>query len=152
MGVVLLNPKTGKKTLYCKGADSNMFPRISRPKSQVYKLLAPSSKIFALRIFSRLRISIISPLKDKSYHQEEEALLESTKNHLDVYSQQGLRVLVMASRELGDPEYEDWLEQHKKAENALERREKLLMESYNSIENKMKLLGATGSNIFRATF
>ena len=106
-----------------------------------------------MSILSRLRISIIfSLLKDKIYYQEEEALLESTKNHLDVYSQQGLRVLVMASRELGDPEYEDWLEQHKKAENALERREKLLMESYNSIENKMKLLGATGSKTFRATF
>jgi len=109
MSVVLKHPTTGIKTLYCKGADSNMFPRISRPKSA-----------------------------------EEESLLESTKNHLDAYSQQGLRVLVMAARELGEEEYTDWVTLHNKAENALEKRDKLLMESYNRIENKMRLLGATG--------
>ena len=35
------------------------------------------------------------------------------------------------TRELGDTEYEDWVELHKRAELALEKRDKLLMESYN---------------------
>ena len=37
------------------------------------------------------------------------------------------------------------MELHKRAELALEKRDKLLMESYNRIENKMKLLGSTGT-------
>ena len=36
------------------------------------------------------------------------------------------------------------MELHKRAELALEKRDKLLTESYNRIENKMKLLGSTG--------
>ena len=48
------------------------------------------------------------------------------------------------SRELSVDEYTDWSTQHARAENALEKRDKLLMESYNAIETKMTLLGATG--------
>ena len=48
------------------------------------------------------------------------------------------------SRELSVDEYTDWSTQHARAENALEKRDKLLMESYNAIETKMTLLCATG--------
>jgi len=109
MSIVLKNPTSGGVTLYCKGADSSMFPRLSRPRNQ-----------------------------------EEESLLDTTQRNLDNYSQQGLRVLVMAKRELSVDEYTDWSTQHARAENALEKRDKLLMESYNAIETKMTLLGATG--------
>jgi len=109
MSVLLRNPTTGERKLFCKGADSNMLPRLLRPKNA-----------------------------------DEEKLIESTQEHLANYAKVGLRVLMAAVRTLGEEEYNDWLEDHNHAVNALEKRDKLLMDSYNRIENKMKLVGATG--------
>merc|ERR1740124_1177074 len=109
MSVLLKNPTTGERKLFCKGADSNMLPRLIRPQNA-----------------------------------EEERLIEATQEHLTSYSIIGLRVLMAAVRILGEEEYKDWLDDHNHAENALEKRDKLLMDSYNRIENKMKLVGATG--------
>merc|ERR1740124_136090 len=109
MSVLLRNPTTGERKLFCKGADSNMLPRLIRPQNA-----------------------------------EEERLIEATQEHLPNYSIIGLRVLMAAVRILGEEEYKDWLDDHNHAENALEKRDKLLMDSYNRIENKMKLVGATG--------
>ena len=75
---------------------------------------------------------------------EEERLIEATQEHLMSYAKIGLRVLMAAVRTLGEEEYNDWLDDHNHAVNALEKRDKLLMDSYNRIENKMKLVGATG--------
>ena len=50
----------------------------------------------------------------------------------------------MAKKTLSEEEYSSWLECHQKAENALEKRDKLLMESYNRMEKRMTLLGTTG--------
>ena len=77
---------------------------------------------------------------------EEEGLLEQTQQHLTDYSNVGLRVLMAAVRTLSEEEYQDWATQHLSAENALEKRDKLLMDSFNRIENKMRLVGATGEN------
>ena len=110
MSIILRHPVTRERILYCKGADSVIFPRI-RPA------LAGS---------------------------EEEENLEKTQNHLNVYAKQGLRVLVMAKRVFSDEEYEAWLELHEKAENSMNMREKLLHDSYNRVEDKLTLLGATG--------
>jgi len=109
MSVLLRNPDTGEMKLFCKGADSNMLPRLIRPQNA-----------------------------------DEEKLIEATQEHLKNYAQVGLRVLMAAVRILGEEEYKDWLDDHNHAENALEKRDKLLMDSYNRIENKMKLVGATG--------
>jgi len=109
MSVLLKNPQTGERKLFCKGADSNMLPRLIRPQNA-----------------------------------EEEKLIEATQEHLSNYAKIGLRVLMAAVRTLGEEEYNDWLDDHNHAVNALEKRDKLLMDSYNRIENKMKLVGATG--------
>jgi len=109
MSVLLKNPSTGERKLFCKGADSNMLPRLIRPQNA-----------------------------------EEEKLIEATQEHLSNYAKYGLRVLMAAVRTLGEEEYKDWLDDHNHAVNALEKRDKLLMDSYNRIENKMKLVGATG--------
>ena len=47
---------------------------------------------------------------------EEEAILEKTQQHLNMYAKQGLRVLVMAKRVLSDNEYDEWLILHETAE------------------------------------
>jgi len=109
MSVLLRNPSNGERKLFCKGADSNMLPRLLRPQNS-----------------------------------EEERLIEATQEHLGKYAETGLRVLMAAVRTLGEEEYNDWLDDHNHAVNALEKRDKLLMDSYNRIENKMKLVGATG--------
>merc|ERR1719481_673905 len=109
MSVILKNPNSGEIKLYCKGADSNMLPRFTRPKNQ-----------------------------------DEEKLLEDTLEHLKSYAEDGLRTLMTGIEDPGEEEYNDWLDDHNHAVNALEKRDKLLMDSYNRIENKMKLVGATG--------
>ena len=75
---------------------------------------------------------------------KEQGLLAAVKEHLEQDSKLGLRVLIMGQRVLGEEEYRDWAEKHNTAENSLEKMEKLLLESYNSIDNRMHLLGATG--------
>ena len=53
-------------------------------------------------------------------------------------------MLMAAVRSLNEEEYQAWASQHQTAENALEKRDKLLADSYNRLENKMRLVGATG--------
>ena len=82
MSIILRHPLTRERILFCKGADSAIFPRLetSRPGS------------------------------------EEEAILEKTQQHLNMYAKEGLRVLVMAKRILTDNEYDEWLILHETAE------------------------------------
>ena len=49
--------------------------------------------------------------------------------YLSIYP--SIYLSIYLSRELGEEEYTDWVTLHNKAENALEKRDKLLMESYN---------------------
>merc|ERR1719410_985366 len=109
MSVLLKNPNTGEIKLYCKGADSNMLPRFTRPQNQ-----------------------------------DEERLLEDTQEHLKSYAEDGLRTLMTGVRLLSEEEYQDWVTEFNKASNSLEKRDKLLMDSYNTLENRMRLVGATG--------
>merc|ERR1719189_2289435 len=109
MSVILKNPSTGEIKLYCKGADSNMLPRFTRPQNQ-----------------------------------EEERLLEDTQDHLKTYAEDGLRTLMTGVRLLSEEEYLDWVADYNKASNSLEKRDKLLMDSFNTVENRMRMVGATG--------
>lgn len=47
-------------------------------------------------------------------------------------------------QDLATGDYEDWLEQHRHAETALQDRERLLRESAHRLECNLELLGATG--------
>ena len=77
-------------------------------------------------------------------NQNEEKLLEDTLEHLKTYAEDGLMTLMTGVRLLTEEEYQDWLTEYNKAANSLERRDKLLMDSYNSAESKMRMVGATG--------
>ena len=85
MSIILRHPITRERILFCKGADSAVFPRLKKHD--------PTS--------------------------EEEAILEKTNRHINMYAKQGLRVLVMAKRILSDEEYDEWLELHRAAEVCL---------------------------------
>ena len=84
------------------------------------------------------------PRYSRPQNQEEEQLLEDTQEHLKTYAEDGLRTLMTGVRLLSEEEYQDWLTEYNKASNSLDGRDKLLMDSYNSVENKMRLVGATG--------
>ncbi len=74
----------------------------------------------------------------------ENQIIQRTEHHVNQYSKQGLRTLVMAKRVLSEEDFADWLVAHNEAKAALEGRERLLYESYCRIERDLSLLGATG--------
>ena len=84
------------------------------------------------------------PRFTRPQNQEEERLLEDTQDHLKTYAEDGLRTLMTGVRLLSEEEYLDWVADYNKASNSLEKRDKLLMDSFNTVENRMRMVGATG--------
>lgn len=76
------------------------------------------------------------------FHSRE--TLYRTQQQLNIASKRGLRVLVMAKRELSDDFYSRWLVKHQAAEASVSDREYKLAQSYRSIECSLTLLGCTG--------
>ncbi|XP_059487582.1 phospholipid-transporting ATPase VA isoform X2 [Neocloeon triangulifer] len=81
----------------------------------------------------------LAPSDDPAMQQ----FIFNTQQHLNSYARQGLRVLVMAKRNLTDAEFEAWLIQHKDAE-MMHDRERRVRESFCRLETNLILLGATG--------
>jgi len=67
-----------------------------------------------------------------------------TQNHLNEYSMQGLRTLVLGSRDLSDAELEEWQNMYEDASTSLTDRAAKLRQTAALIECNIKLLGATG--------
>lgn len=76
--------------------------------------------------------------KDESHFEDD------TRKHIDKYSQVGLRIMVIAYRELGEEEYKLWEEEFLKAKVSLSAdRDALLDTAADKIERELILLGAT---------
>ncbi|EDO40789.1 predicted protein [Nematostella vectensis] len=116
MSVVVRRPSDGAVLMYCKGADSAVLTRLTHA--------------------SYADEAVEGGVKS--------TLVNQIDRHLTMYARDGLRTLCMAKRELSDSEYHDWLTEHKRAETALQHRERLLQESAQKLESNMELLGATG--------
>ncbi|XP_062852428.1 phospholipid-transporting ATPase VD-like [Trichomycterus rosablanca] len=71
-------------------------------------------------------------------------VIERTQQHLDNYAREGLRTLCVAKRVLSEAEYKAWLDKHTFAETSIENREELLLDSAQTLETNLTLLGATG--------
>ncbi|KAK1283614.1 Phospholipid-transporting ATPase 1 [Acorus calamus] len=114
MSVVIRFPSNAVKVLV-KGADSSMF-------------------------------SILANSTDKSDHEETRSfnVRSETEKHLTDYSSQGLRTLVVASRDLSDTEFEEWQLRYEDASTSLTDRSTKLRQTAALIECKLNLLGATG--------
>ncbi|CAJ1948226.1 unnamed protein product [Sphenostylis stenocarpa] len=82
--------------------------------------------------------SILAPNSEGNYIQHE------TQNHLTEYSMQGLRTLVIASKNLSDAEFEEWQNMYEDASTSLTDRASKLRQSASLLECNLKLLGATG--------
>ncbi|KAL3319139.1 hypothetical protein Ciccas_002202 [Cichlidogyrus casuarinus] len=71
-------------------------------------------------------------------------LVQSANNHLDNFSREGLRTLVLAKKVLVEEEYQAWATQYQRAETCFENSEKEVALLTDQMESKLHLLGATG--------
>lgn len=75
---------------------------------------------------------------------EHSKIKHATENHLTSYASQGLRTLVIASRDLTDKELEEWHDKYEAASTSLTERSVKLRQAASLIECRLNLLGATG--------
>jgi phospholipid-translocating ATPase len=110
MSVVVKHPITAEIILYCKGADSTIFPHLA-------------------------------PVEDDS---EQKVIINKTQQHVNNYSKDGLRILLMAKRVLTPQEYSEWSEKQQEINMSLDNLERKVQENYSRLESNLTLLGATG--------
>ncbi|XP_065336042.1 phospholipid-transporting ATPase VA isoform X1 [Cloeon dipterum] len=84
-------------------------------------------------------LSQLAPTDDPAMQQ----FIFNTQQHLNAYARQGLRVLVMAKRNLSEAEFDAWHVLHKEAE-MMHDHERRIRESFCRLETNLILLGATG--------
>lgn len=96
-------------------------------------------------LFTKGADSTIMPaLAPIAMETEEYCLRELTENQLELYARQGLRVLLIAKRNLNPIEFSEWYSQHQECEMSTEGREKRVRESFGLLERNLTLVGATG--------
>lgn len=88
--------------------------------------------------------TIIPALAPIAMDTEEYRLREQTEHQLELYARQGLRVLVVAKRNLNPIEFSEWYSQHQECEMSTDGRERKVRESFGLLERNLTLLGATG--------
>ncbi|GFY83865.1 aminophospholipid ATPase 1 [Actinidia rufa] len=86
--------------------------------------------------------SILSILKRDA--AEDGHIRHATQSHLNEYSSEGLRTLVIASRDLTDAELEEWQCMYEDASTSLTDRSIKLCQTAALIECNLQLIGATG--------
>ena len=70
-------------------------------------------------------------------------ILERTKEHIDRFSVQGLRVLMYGMRILSEKEFSDWLKIYREAQLSIDKRQLLVDSAADVIEKNLTLLGGT---------
>nr|KAJ0204126.1 hypothetical protein LSAT_V11C500283870 [Lactuca sativa] len=86
--------------------------------------------------------SILSILRDNSGNDNDLSII--TQHHLNEYSSEGLRTLVLASRDLTNQELEEWQSMYEDATTSLVDRSLKLRQTASLVECNLHLLGATG--------
>lgn len=89
--------------------------------------------------------SIIIKRLDTRHYRSLKGQQEITElsKQLDVYASKGLRVLVLASKELTESEYEEWDCNYKKAAAALQNREEKIAALQDQMEQGLFVVAAT---------
>lgn len=88
--------------------------------------------------------SILTRLAPVEEDSEMQTIIELTQTQLNIYAEEGLRVLVMAKRVIPPNEFYEWRKKHVECELSSENQERRLRDSYNNLEKNLTLLGATG--------
>lgn len=83
-------------------------------------------------------------IENGSAGTESARIRNATENHLNNYSLQGLRTLVLAARDLNGAELEEWQVKYEEASTSLSERVTKLRQAAALIECQLNLLGATG--------
>ncbi|XP_011630665.1 probable phospholipid-transporting ATPase IA isoform X1 [Pogonomyrmex barbatus] len=112
MSVVVKTPE-GKIKIFCKGADSVIYERLTSLET------------------SDLDLEHVDDFR------------ETTLEHLETFATDGLRTLCFASAEIPENVYQWWSESYHKASISLRNRDSMLEQAANLIESKLTLLGAT---------
>lgn len=73
----------------------------------------------------------------------QDSLIERTRRHIEEYSNEGLRTLLLAQRVLSESEYDQWAEGYQKASTSIENRDEQMEAAEDYIERGLSLLGAT---------
>lgn len=88
--------------------------------------------------------SILERLAPVEEDSEMKSIIELTQTQLNVYAEEGLRVLVMAKRIISQNEFYEWRKKHAECELTSEHHERKVRESFSNLEKNLTLLGATG--------
>lgn len=88
--------------------------------------------------------TILPSLAQCIVDSEEYQLRERTLHQLDLYARQGLRVLLIAKRNLNPVEFSEWYSQHQECEMSTDNRDKKVRDSFSLLERNLTLLGSTG--------
>ena len=89
MSVVLRNPNSGERKLYCKGADSTMMPRLSRPQNQEEEKLHETTQSH-LNEWSKIGLRVLMAAVRSLNEEEYQVSLFDTALNLFQTLQQGL--------------------------------------------------------------
>lgn len=114
------------------------FDSVRKRMSVVVKLSNGAVKVFV----KGADISMLSILAVNS--EWNNRTMHETQSHLLEYSSQGLRTLVIGSRDLSEAEFYDWRSCYEDASTSLSDRSLKLRHTASLIENNLTLLGATG--------
>ena len=110
------------------------FDNVRKRMSVIVRL--PSGEI---RLYCKGADNVIfERLSAKSLEQKDEVTRQ-----LKFFAKDGLRTLVVASKELSPAQFEEWSEAHTQANLSLENRDDKLSEVYELIEQDLSLLGAS---------
>ncbi|KAM7467897.1 hypothetical protein LguiB_015459 [Lonicera macranthoides] len=80
----------------------------------------------------------------KEYPAKDDHIRQATQDHLNGYSSEGLRTLVVAAKDLTGVELEEWQHMYEDASTSLTDRSTKLRQTAAFIESNLSLLGATG--------
>lgn len=83
-------------------------------------------------------------IDDELYDSLHVKIREATENHLSAYSSEGLRTLVIGSKNLTDAEFSEWQEMYEEASTSMHERSAKLRQAAGLVECNLTLLGATG--------
>eukprot|EP01134_Creolimax_fragrantissima_P001479 CFRG1479T1 len=137
---VFLKRNQNMVTLRCHGEDTeheilNILEFNSDRKRMSVIVRGPDKKI---RIYTKGADSVML-----SWRVKNDDLSDITNNHLEEFSTEGLRTLVLADREISDVEYEEWSEKYRQAALSLENRAEELDAVAELIEKELELIGAS---------
>ena len=112
-----------------------MIEFTSTRKRMTVVVKTPEDKV---KIFMKGADSIVQPLLVDDCPN-----VSQTFQYLEDFAKEGLRTLMIASKEISNEEYQQWNHVYQKALVSLTNREELLEQAARMIEKDMELVGAT---------